>query len=99
MKTNRISRINPNAKRIAKLDDYDLPSEFPLDPREMKPNPYAGRVQFSRGGTRAGAGRKRAPEPLERHTITFYKSHADYLRRVDANLSRAIRKLLEAKAK
>ncbi len=99
MKRKQVSQINPNAERIAKLDDYELPAEFPLDPRKMKPNPFAGRVHLTRGGARPGAGRNRAPEPLERHTITFFKSHVDYLRRVDTNLSRAIRKVLAAKVR
>ena len=98
MKKMRESKINPNAERIP-ADDYELKPHYSVDYSKARRNPYASRVQFSRGGTRAGAGRKRAPEPLERHTITFYKSHADYLRRVDANLSRAIRKVLEATAK
>ncbi len=81
---------------IPRLDDYELPDEVPLDPAKMKPNPFAGRVKFTHGGKRNGAGRKRAGEPLERHTITIYKSHAERLRKLDPNLSRAIRKLIEA---
>lgn len=88
-----------NSEYIPKLDDYELPAEFPLDRRKMKPNRFAGRVKFTHGGPRPGSGRKPALEPLERHTITFYKSHAEYLRKVDANLSKAIRKLIAAKAK
>jgi len=99
MKGKRISQINPNAERIAKLDDYELPAEFPLDPRKMNPDPFAGRAHLTRGGARPGARRKRAPEPLERHTITLFKLHADYLRRVDTNLSRAIRKVLAVKVR
>jgi hypothetical protein len=52
-------------------------------------------VRFSHGGARVGAGRKRAPEPMERHTITLYRSHAKRLRALDSNLSLAIRKLIE----
>jgi|GEM_PF-1206152 len=79
-----------------KLDDYELPREYPLDPRKMKPNPFAGRVNLPRGGARPGAGRKPGrPEPLERHTITLYQTDAEYLRTLDGNLSRAIRKLVE----
>ena len=47
------------------------------------------------GGKRNGSGRKQAPEKLERHTVTLYASHVKYLRSIDANLSRAIRKLIE----
>ncbi len=84
---------------IPKLDDYDLPPVYPFDPRKLKPNRFAGRVKFTHGGTRRGAGRKPAPETVERHTIAFYKSHADYLRSLDRNLSKAIRKLIALKAK
>ena len=88
-----------NTTYVPKWDDYELPAEFPLDRRKMKRNRFAGRVKFTHGGTRPGSGRKPAPEPIERHTITFYKSHAEYLRRVDTNLSKAIRKLIAEKAK
>ena len=99
MKKQTISKINPNAPYIPGLDDYELPAEIKFDRSKARRNPYAGRVHFTRGGARPGAGRKRAPEPLERHTITFFKSHADYLRRVDTNLSKAIRKVLAAKVR
>lgn len=94
MKNKTISKINPNAKRIPRLDDYELPSEFPFDRRKMKPNPYAGRVHFAHGGARPGAGRKSAPYPIERHMISFYKPDVQLLRALDSNLSRAIRKLI-----
>ena len=73
----------------------DLRPHYDVDCSKTRPNPYAGRVRFSHGGTRAGAGRKRAPEPMERHTITLYRSHAKRLRALDSNLSLAIRKLIE----
>ncbi|MBI5877055.1 MAG: hypothetical protein HZB53_05335 [Chloroflexi bacterium] len=61
----------------------------------MKPNRFAGRVKVPHGGKRAGAGRKPAVETVERHTVTLFKSQADYLRTLDANLSKAIRALVE----
>lgn len=99
MKKQTRSKINPNAPYIPGLDDYELPAEIKFDLKKARRNPYAGQVHLTRGGRRAGAGRKPAPEPLERHTITFFKSHADYLRRVDTNLSKAIRKVLTAKVR
>ncbi|MDE3087865.1 MAG: hypothetical protein KGJ80_00575 [Chloroflexota bacterium] len=84
---------------IPKLDDYELKPHYDLDYRKAKPNRFAGRVKFTHGGTRHGAGRKPAPETVERHTIAFYKSHADYLRSLDRNLSKAIRKLIALKGK
>ncbi len=80
---------------LDKLDAYELPREVPFDPAKMKPNRFAGRVQYSHGGKRAGAGRKPALEPVERHTVTLFKSHAEYLRSLDRNLSKAIRELIE----
>ncbi len=94
MKKNQISKINRKAKRIPELDDYELPNEYPFHAAKVKPNRFAGRVKFSHGGKRAGAGRKPVAEPVERHTITLYKSHVSFLRNLDANLSRAIRKLI-----
>ena len=76
----------------------DLRLHYDADYRKSRPNRFAGRVKFSHGGARRGSGRKRAPETIERHTITFWKSHAKFLRTLDPNLSRAIRKLI-AKAK
>ncbi len=100
MKKLRETRGTPEKPRVTeyipKLDDYDLPSEFPLDPAKMKPNPYAGRVKLAHGGRRLRAGRKSAPEPVERHTLVIYKSHADYLRSLDPSLSKALRKLIAA---
>ena len=82
-----------------KLDDYELKPHYDLDYRRAKPNRFAGRVKLTHGGARHGAGRKPAPETVERHTIAFYKSHADYLRSLDQNLSKAIRKLIALTAK
>ncbi len=94
MKKTHDSKINPNAERIAKLDDYELKPHYDVDYRKARPNRFAGRVKFTYGGARPGAGRKPAPEPVERHTITLYRSHAKRLRALDPNLSRAIRKLI-----
>ena len=83
-----------DSESVAKLDQHELKPHYDLDYRKAKPNRFAGRVKLSHGGARPGAGRKRAPEPVERHTITLYQTHADYLRRLDGNLSNAIRKLI-----
>ena len=91
MKKRRGSEYDP------KLDDYELPADYPFDSSKAKPNRFAGRVKLTHGGRRKGAGRKPAPEPVERHTITLLKSQVKYLRSVDPNLSRAIRKLLGSK--
>ncbi len=96
MKNEQITKRTRRRPLPAKqLDAYDLPPEIPLDPAKMKANRFAGRVKFSHGGKRAGAGRKSAPEALERHTVTLLKSQADYLRSLDMSLSKAIRALIE----
>jgi hypothetical protein len=84
---------------IAKLDDYELPPEVPLEPTKMKPNRFAGRVKLTHGGARNGAGRKPKPESQRtiRKTVTLYRSEIRFLRSLDPNLSRAIHKLLEPK--
>ncbi len=81
---------------IPKLDDYELPPEFPFDPGKMKPNRFAGRVKFTHGGPRKGSGRKRAPEPLVAKRVYLYPRHVKILQRIDKNLSAAIRKLVDA---
>jgi hypothetical protein len=78
------------------LDDYDLPAHIDIDYSKAKPNRFAGQVNPPHGGKRNGSGRKRTREPIERHTITLYRSHAKRLRQLDPNLSKAIRKLIEA---
>lgn len=70
----------------------DLRSEYNFS--NSRPNPYAERPKVYRGGARAGAGRKPAAQPAERHTITVYPADARFLRSLDANLSKAIRKLI-----
>ncbi len=77
----------------------DLRPHYDFDYSKSKPNRLVGRVIFKHGGTRRGAGRKRAPEPVERHTITLYKSHVKYLRSLNPNLSRAIRNLIAKRAR
>jgi hypothetical protein len=78
------------------VDDYDLPAEIEFDYSKAKPNPYAGRVQFTHGGARKGAGRKPTIESAEPHTVSLYKADVKFLRSLDRNLSRAIRKLIAA---
>jgi hypothetical protein len=76
---------------IPGVDDYELPDEVIIDYSKAKPNRFAGRIKYQIGGVRKTVG-----EPVERHTVTLIKSHVKYLRRLDANLSRAIRKLIES---
>lgn len=78
------------------LDNYELPDQAPLDPKKFRPNRFAGQVQFTRGGARAGAGRKPSPEPLVSKHVYLAPRHIKILKRVDKNLSAAIRKLAES---
>ena len=86
---------------LAKLDKYGLPPEVPLDPEKMKPNRFAGRVKFTHGGARNGAGRKPKPESERtvRKTVTLYRSEIRFLKSLDPNLSKAIHKVLESKTR
>ena len=79
----------------ADLND-DLRPHYDLDYGKAKPNRFAKRPKIYHGGARQGAGRKAAPEPVERHTLVIYKSHADYMRSLDPSLSKALRKLIAA---
>jgi hypothetical protein len=74
----------------------DLRPHYDIDYSKAKPNRFAKRPKIYHGGARPGAGRKAAPEPVERHTLVIYKSHADYLRSLDPSLSKALRKLIAA---
>ncbi|MBI5305496.1 MAG: hypothetical protein HY868_25430 [Chloroflexi bacterium] len=98
MKKNRVSKHVPSGpgEHIAELDDYELKPHYDLDYSKAKPNRFAGRVKFTHGGARPGAGRKPATEPVERHMISFSKPHVKLLRALDQNLSKAIRKLIES---
>lgn len=75
-----------------------LRPHYHFDYSKARPNRFAGRVKLPRDGARPGAGRKSAPPRVERHTITLSTAHAKFLRSLDGNLSRAIRKLI-AKAR
>lgn len=86
--------MNKKTIKIADELDDDLRPHYNVDYAKTRRNPYAGSVKHTHGGKRAGAGRKLAHEPIERHTITLYKTHAKFLRGLDTNLSRAIRKLI-----
>lgn len=94
-KTSRRRKEKPS-DFIPGLDDYDLPPHIDVDYSKAKPNRFARRPKVYHGGARLGAGRKPAPEPVERHTLAIYRSHADYLRSLDPNLSKALRKLIAA---
>ncbi len=102
MKTNssgkKKSTIHKSAIFIPNELDDDLRPHYDVDYSKTRPNPYAHRPKISRGGARAGAGRKRAAQPMERHTITVHPADAKFLRSLDANLSKAVRKLI-AKAR
>ncbi len=86
--------MKKNTIKIANELQDELRPHYDVDYAKSRPNRFAGRVKLTRGGARPGAGRKSGPEPIERHTITLYKTHANYLRSLDDNLSRAIRKLI-----
>src|SRR5438552_1349393 len=81
------------------IDDDELPDHIDIDYSQAKPNPYAGKVLFTHGGARKGAGRKMSHETAKPHTVSLYKAEVKFLRALDPNLSRAIRKLIGAKAK
>jgi hypothetical protein len=98
-------------EHIAKLDDYELPPEVPLEPAKMKPNRFSGRVKPRKGptgsaglthaGARNIAERKPKPESQRtvRKTVMLYRSEIRFLRSLDPNLSKAIHKLLGSKTR
>ncbi len=98
MKRERVSK-GDSEEYLAKLDDYDLPAEVPLDPAKMKPNRFAGRVKLTHGGARDGAGRRPKPEAQRtvRKTVTLYPSEVRFLKTLDRSLSKALHKLLASR--
>ncbi len=86
--TNNRARVASN--QTDTLDDLRPEYDFSAS----RPNPYADRPKIFRGGARKGAGRKPVAKPMERHTITMHPSDTKFLRSLDANLSKAVRKLI-----
>ena len=74
----------------------DLRPHYDFDHSKAKPNRFAGRVTLTHGGTRSNSGRKLSPAPVVRTTISLTKPYLNYLRRLDSNVSRAVRKLIDA---
>ena len=83
-------------EHIPGLDDYELKPHYDFDYSKAKPNRFAGRVKLTHGGKRPGSGRKSAPAPVVRKTITLTQPQVDYLLKLDSNVSRAVRKLIDA---
>ena len=83
-------------EHIPGLDDFELKRHYDLDYSKAKPN------RFAHGGKRPRAGRKPLPahetkgKPIVRRTVTLTAPHLAYLRKLDSNVSRAIRKLIDA---
>lgn len=55
-----LMKQKPNSAHIPKWDDYELPAEFPLDRRKLKPNRFVGRSKRAHEGAHPGAGRKQS---------------------------------------
>ncbi len=74
----------------------DLRPEYDIDYDKTWPNPYAGRVTFTHGGARAGAGRRpRFGRPMIRKTIRLTAEEIARLERLGAgNLSEGVRAAL-----
>ena len=76
--------------------DDELRPEYQIDYRQTRPNPYAGRVKFTHGGPRPGAGRRaRFGRPMVRKTIRLSEQDVAHLERLGAgNLSEGVRAAL-----
>jgi hypothetical protein len=81
--------------KIPNEADDDLRPHYDFDYSKAKPNRFAGHVTLTHGGQRPHSGRKPSPVPIVRKTITLTKPHLAFLSKLDANISRAIRKLIE----
>lgn len=95
MKTHRAVEYNP------KLDDYDLPAEYPLDPAKIKPNPYASRIKAKANGQtkqtrQAKPNGSRIQKTVVAKRVYLYPHQIKILKRVDKNFSAAIRKVIDS---
>jgi len=86
------------ARPIEMTADDDMLPEYNIDYSKAKPNRFAGRVKFTRGGARKGAGRKPAPEPLVAKRVYLYPRHLKLLSKIDTNLSAAIRRVVDERS-
>ncbi len=82
-------------KAANKIDD-DLRPEYEIDYSKTWPNPYTGKVKYSHGGSRPGAGRRpRFGQPMVRKTIRLTEQEIARLERLGAgNLSEGVRAAL-----
>lgn len=102
-KTTRTTRLS-----AAELND-DLRPHYDVDYSKTMPNRFANRkpivigattdpegaIAKQRGGARNGAGRKPSSEPLLSKHIYLAPRHIKHLKTLSANLSAAVRKLVE----
>jgi hypothetical protein len=101
MSTKSASRRNSKgAIPVAMTEDDDLMPHYDIDYSKAKPNRFAERPKVIigpvHGGSRQGAGRKPAPEPLVAKRVYLYRRHVKILQKIDKNLSAAIRSLVDA---
>ncbi len=95
MKTHRAVEYNP------RLDDYDLPAEYPFDPAKMKPNPYASRSKAKPNGQNnpsrhTKTNLSRTSKTVVAKRVYLYPHQIKILKRVDKNFSAAVRKLIDS---
>lgn len=99
-KQNASKRDSKGAIPVTMTEDDDLLPHYDIDYRKSRPNRFAGRPKIIigpvRGGARKGAGRKPAPEPLVAKRVYLYPRHVKVLKKIDKNLSAAVRKLVDA---
>ncbi len=102
MEENERNMSKKNASKgavpVQMTPDDDMLPHYELDYRKAKPNRFAGRVKLTHGGARPGAGRKPAPETLVSKRVYLYPRHVQLLKRLDKNMSAALRKILDAHA-
>jgi hypothetical protein len=91
---NKIVVFTESAERDDPSDE--LRPHYDFDYSKARPNRFAGRVKYTRGGRRAGAGRKPSAEPLIAKRVYLYPRHVKILERMDSSMSAAIRKLVDA---
>ena len=100
-----MNKPNDSKNRVVPItmtDDDDMLPHYDLDFSKAKPNRFAKRAKVivgAREGTGQNGGRKPVTEQLVGKRIYLYPRQIKRLQKMDANLSAAIRKLVDLAGK
>ncbi len=92
MESGLIKAVKKARSKAKKIRDDSLLPEYKINYSKTWPNPYAGKVKYSHGGSRPGIGRRpRFGQPMIRKTIRLTEQEIARLERLGAgNLSEGL---------